>query len=512
MKLYKYISRFIFFISIGSMIAGCSKLENFGDTNVNPNGSSEVLTSGLLTSVESLLAGNGTTIQIAAATQPGLYCQYFAEPTYPGLSLYTQPQINSVAYYFGPLMDCQLIINKNTDPATSGLNSVTLGGANENQIAVAKILKSYIFWTITDRWGDMPYSEALKGVELLSPAYDPQEQIYKSILSDLKSSVDGFVSVKPTVTGDIIYSGNIGKWKRMANSLRMLVALRLSKKNANMGGFAAREFFDAANDPNGTIESNADNFTLFFPGGNYRNPWNTIGGSTDNGVAKTFTDVLSGLSDNRITMMASNTNGVPYGLTSAAPTTPAFSLILAPSAREDNSPLIVIGAASVWLAKAEAIELGWIQGDSKEAYEKGVRASFEQWGVIIPPPYLTTGPANFESGAGVSAIGGTTVAGSSASTPTKRARIALQQWIAYYPDGIQGWSNWRRTEGILPAPASGVPDLKPTVNAKNLSGKIVRRFVYGVSEYSLNGDKVKAAAAAIPGGDDQDSRVWWDRN
>ncbi|MBL0357234.1 MAG: SusD/RagB family nutrient-binding outer membrane lipoprotein [Chitinophagaceae bacterium] len=505
-KLHISFLKFAFVIMSGSLVTSCSKLEDFGDTNVNPNGSSQVLTSALISNVTASLGG------LAAQLQPGLYCQYFAEPTYPGSSLYTLPQINSSGTYSGSLMDCQLIINKNTDPATSGLNSVTSGGAAENQIAIAKIAKAYIYWTLTDRWGDLPYSEALKGVSVLNPKYDLQEDIYKGILADLKDAVYGFDDTKPTAKGDVIFSGDIAKWRKTANSLRMLIALRMSKKYPNPGAFAASQFADAVSDPYGHITSNADNFTLVYPGGNYRNPWNTAGASTDNGVAKTFTDALGGLNDTRLSVMASNSNGVAYGLTAAAPTTPAFALILAPSARQDNSPLVIVSAASVWLAKAEAIELGWIAGDSKVAYDNGVTASFAQWNVTLPSTYLTTSPANFDGGVGVASIGGSTVIGSNASTPNKLARIALQQWIAYYPDGLQGWSNWRKSEGVLAAPALGVPDIRPTVNAKSLSGKIVRRYVYGVSEYNLNGEKLSEAISNIPGGDDQDSRVWWDRN
>jgi hypothetical protein len=408
-------------------------------------------------------------------------------------------------------MDCQLIINKNTDPATSGLNSVTAGGANENQIAVANIIQSYIYWAVTDRWGDMPYSEALKGVAKLNPKYDSQEEIYKGILGQLKAAVDGFDDSKPTVTGDIIFSGNIAKWRKAANSLRMLISLRMSKRYPAVDGYAAEQFRQAMDDTYGHITANADNFTLAYPGGNYRNPWSTAGASTDNGVAKTFTDVLAGLSDNRITVMASNTNGVAYGLASAAPTNPAFALILSPAQRQESSPLVIVSAAQVWLAKAEASELGWIIIDSKEAYDNGVKASFEQWGLSIPSTYLTSGPANFNTGSGVASIGGPTVAGSSAATSSKMARIALQQWIACYPDGLQGWSTWRKSEGKGDG-GSAVPDLKPTVNSRNDGGQIVRRYVYGVSEYALNGDQLEIAIGNIPGGDDQDSRVWWDRN
>lgn len=506
MSINKYVMSLVV---AGTLLSSCDKLKDFGDTNNNPNGSSEVLTSALLTNVEASIGGFIAGAQIGL--RAGGYCQYFSESTYPGNSLYTLPQVNSTGTYSSILMDCQVIVNKNTDPTTAGTNYVTSGGAAENQIATANILKSYIYWVLTDTWGNLPYSEALQGVAIINPKYDAQEDIYKGILTTLAQAITTLDASKVAVKGDIIYNGDVTKWRKLANSLRMLVALRMSKRYPGASEFAAQQFAAAYSDANGHITANSDNFTLTYPGGNYRNPWSTQGASADNAVSKTFTDVLAGLGDNRISALASNSNGVPYGLIGAAPTVPAQARILAAGYRTEASPLVIVSAASVWLAKAEAIELGWITGDSKVAYETGVTRSFEQWGLTVPATYFTSGPANFNSGAGVSSIGGSTVIGTNATTTSKLARIALQQWIAYYPDGTQGWSNWRRSNYIVASPASGVPDLRPTVNYKNSSGQIVRRYVYGVSEYSLNFQKLTENIATMQGGDTQDTHVWWDK-
>jgi len=500
--------------SLALAVTGCDKFKDFGNTNVNPNGSSEVLTSALLTNVESYL---GTPIGIGAATTanpggapnlavsalgPGYYCQYFAEATYPGTSLYNLPQNNFAGTYSSILMDCQLIINKNTDDATKGLPTVLSGGSNRNQIAVAKILKSFIYWKITDAWGDIPYTEALKGTANLTPKYDAQEVVYKGILDELTAAIADFDDAGIPVKGDITtYGGSNAKWKKLANSLRMLVALRLSKRYPGAADYAAVQFKAAADHAAGHITDNADNWTLNYPGGNYRNPWFSAGASEDNAVAKTFTDVMTGLSDTRVNALASTGTGIPYGAPSAA--TAPGAKIFAASYRTETSPLVIINAASVLLAKAEAIERSWIAGDSKANYDAGVTASFAQWGISMPATYLTSGAANFTSGAGVASIGGANTPGANAATTTKLARIGLQQWIAYYPDGLSGWSNWRRV---------GVPDLRRTIYAASTSGLIVRRYVYGTVDYALNNTNLQVAIAAIPGGDDsQDAKVWWDR-
>ncbi len=483
-------------------VISCGKFKDFGDTNVNPNGSAEVLTSALITNVEANIAGPGTSLL------PGYYCQYYAEPTYPGSSLYNLPQINSTGTYSGSLMDCQVIINKNTDSKTAGLSSVASAGDNNNQIAVATILKSYLFWTVTDRWGDMPYSQALQGSTNLTPKYDAQEDIYKGLFADLKSARAKINPTGAKLKGDIIFDGDMSKWAKFANSLRMLMAIRLSKKVPSPSGYAALEFSSAFSDIRGHITANSENLSVSYPGGNYRNPWFSQGASADNGVAQTYTDALVGLGDSRISAHCSNSTGVPYGLNSAANAATNWARILAPALRTEASTLTIINAAQLWLAKAEALELGWITPNaptftSETCYNTGVTASFSQWGVTMSGSYLTTGPANFNSGSGVASIGGVTVPGSSATTASKMDRIALQKWIANYPDAVQGWSDWRRF---------GVPNLKPTIYAAGVSGnKIVSRYVYGTTEYALNNTQLQTAIGNLPGGDNQNSKVWWNR-
>lgn len=482
--------------------SGCKKLEDFGDTNVNPNVSTYAETYSLIASVESRLGSRTYAHNDAAAsTLTGFFCQYFAEPTYPGSSRYTVPQVNGSNYYSSVLYDIQQVIDRNNNPATAV--AAASSGSNASQLGIARILKAYIMWTITDCWGDMPYSEALKGLAIPNPKYDSQESIYKDLLKEVSEAVDQFDPAGVTVKGDLIYSGNVGKWQRFGNTLRMLMSLRLTKVYPNAGDYAAQQFSAAASHPAGFITSNSDNFQLAYPGNtlNFNNPWYGTGNSADLGVAQTFTDALIGFGDTRLSALASNSTGVPYGLNVAAPTNITFAKILAPQFKTTTGTFVFVSAASSLLAQAEAIQRGWITGDAKTAYNAGVTASFAQWGVTMPANYLTTGPANFDNGAGVASIGGATVAGSSAATPTALARINTQQWIAYYPIAIQGWSNWRRT---------GYPAIKPTIYPATSHTEIPRRLTYGTLDYSLNGAQVALAASAM-GGDDQDSRMWWDR-
>lgn len=497
----KNIAKFTTIVFLAALLittGGCKKLKDFGDTNISPNGVSEPILSALLTNAQLGLSGTLTT------QAPAMFCQYFAESTYPGISRYTGLQIDASGNYSGTLMDLQVIINKCSDP-TYAAKAVVFGDL-DNQIAIARLLQSYIFWTLTDRWGDLPYSEALSGAANLLPKYDTQEDIYKGMLAKIENAVTSFNPSGVKVSGDIIYAGDVSKWRKFGNSLRMLIAIRMSKRYPSAGGFAATEFNKSLSSPYGYISSNADNFSIDYPGGFFRNPFNALNISQDVAVALTFTDALNGMGDTRRSSMVSLANGCPYGLTGAAPVSTPYGRTFNGIFANEASRLVIVNTASVQLARAEAIERGWVSGlstaDAKLAYDAAVTSSFEQWGQTIPSAYLST-VADYNTGVGGGSIGGSSVAGSNTTTTTKLQRIALQQWIAFYPSGIQGWSNWRRT---------GIPDIKPTVFSNNPGGMIPRRYTYGLSDYTSNKVQVEIAVARIPGGvDSQDAKIWWDQ-
>ena len=129
----------ILFISVSLIMlnTGCNKLDDFGDTNVNPNGSSSVETGTLISTVESRL-GSRTfgTNDAAASTLEGFYCQYFSEPTYPGASKYAAQQVNATVYYSGILEDCHQIIMRNSNASTRP--AAATSGSNESQLAIQK--------------------------------------------------------------------------------------------------------------------------------------------------------------------------------------------------------------------------------------------------------------------------------------------------------------------------------------------------------------------------------------
>lgn len=483
---------------------GCAKIEDFGTINTRTDASSVPVTGYLLTNAEANIASLMT-----GGIRPSLYAQQFAETQYTDVSIYGVPQIDFGGTYAGFLEDVQKIIDLNLDPATKASAAVSSSGSNGNQLGIAKTLRAYIYWTITDRWGDIPYSQALKGAANLSPAYDKQQDIYKDLLKELKEVNTSF-DAGATATGDIFYAGNPVKWKKLANSLRMLIALRMSKADAAL---AQTEFALAYNDANGAITTNADNLVAPFDGATTltTNVWySALNGRKDYSFSLTLNDILTNMGDARRSAYATTGASFPYGLKRddavAFEGSVAGNVARLLNVKTQSTPVVIVPAAYVLLAMAEASERGWIGGSAQTFYESGVTASFAQWGISGAATYLAGGAANYVSGSGGgSNIGSSSygsIVGADALTSTPRMRIQLQRYLASYADGIQAWSEWRRT---------GVPNLKPTVYGTNTPKEIPRRYTYGVGEYAANPANVAAAVARLAGGDLMSSRMWWDK-
>jgi hypothetical protein len=462
-------------------LSSCDLFSDFGDINDNPSATTTPTPSALMANVQAGIGG------FAYITTPGYFCQYFAETQYSSASLYATPQADFTGTYSGSLFDLQNIINRDD---------------NKSMSAVATILQQYIFWTVTDRWGDIPYSEALQGADNARPKYDTQEEVYKGMIQKLKDANAMFDN--SLISGDLIYGGDVAAWKRTANSLRMLMALQLSNKYPAAGGYAATEFAAALNDPAGIITSNAQNFKVTYPGGNFPNPyWNIYNGRRDLGESNTMTELMKDLVDGRqsafggateeygipSTSVSSNI-GVPYGVARAeaeafTSANPTWARVLRGDLRQSAGTAFIVTAAQINLARAEAANLGWTQENISEVYRKGIELSFEQWGIAVP--------ANTYFNQASVALG---AAGSEAS----KKNIAIQRYIASYPDGLQGWNIWRKT---------GYPQLTPAKDATNASKQIPHRYLYGAGEYTSNKESVEEAVSRVATYD-QDTKLWWE--
>lgn len=478
-KLFNHITLYIASFTLVFLVSSCDPAE-FGDLNDNPNATTVPVTSALLTNAISAIGGP------AANTTAGSYAQYFSETQYPGVSLYAANVVAWDGVYAGALYDLQNIIDNNTNPETAPL--VAINGSNNNQIAVARILKAFRYMYLTDQYGDIPYGGALKGDA--QPVYDTQEAIYTDLFKELKEAAaqfDGGLAAK----GDILFGGNISKWKKFANSLRLILAVRLSDVKSDISKAEATAALAG-----GVIESNADNAQLNFPGGAFKNPWFALyDGRSDWAISDVVANTLKDFNDPRALAFGEpNKNNaivpVPYGIDrdpviAYTNANPDYSKILNPKFRTITAPQYLLTAAHVYLARAEAAQRGWTGDNATAMYNAGIKASWEQWGVFTQDVYDAY------------------IADAKVSLATDALKkIGIQRWLAFYPDGVQGWSEWRRT---------GFPDLKPTPSAISSSKQIPRRYVYPSTEANLNGKNFQAAVSKLSGGDSQDAKVWWDK-
>jgi hypothetical protein len=440
--------------------------------------------------------------------EPCLYVQYLMESQYTEGSRYATTNADWAGLYAGPLKDLDKITKVNTDPASASDASVTANGSNANQIATARILKAYLYALVSDRWGDVPYSKALNGEVNLTPVYDKQQELYIDLLKELKEAVaqyDNGAGIK----GDPIYNGSVNKWKRLGNSLRMILAMRIVKADATK---ARTEFVDAFNNAAGYIGTNADNFFFSYPDVlNFRTPWNALYDKRDDyGLSKYFVDYLISTNDLRLTVYAQrnrsgNYVGIPFGLDRNA--TIAFTGATDYSrmgeqvigrTKNGNTDInltyagkgYMITAAQMLSSVAEAASRGWITNSATTAYSDAIAASWDQWGITYTPTQLNT----YVNGTAV------TLAGQSATEVLKR--ISTQRWVILYPNGSEAWSEWRRT---------GYPVLTPAPQAVNASRQIPRRYGYPLNEPLANPTNYAAAVAGIGGIDGTDVRVWWDK-
>lgn len=490
MKYIKYKIIAIVFVLI-AFLGGCKKMGDFGSTNVSPNSAVIPLPSALLTDaiyrMSSALASSR-----AFQTNPTLYVQWLMQTQYPDEAQYATAQIDWATFYVNPLEDLRKIIQYNSDEKTQVYASNS--GSNANQLAIARIYKAYIFSIVTDLYGDIPYSEALVGST--TAVYDKQEDIYKDLINELTEAVAQFDG-GATVKGDIILNGSATKWKKFANSLRMILSLRLSKVYPGASDYAATEFKKALNDPAGYIDSNGDNVAYaYLSDDTFRSPWEALfDGRADYAPSQTFVDTLKLYNDPRISVFLTKDGdggytGIPYGLKRDDLLTwenanPNWSL-MGDDVTERTSPGYIITSAQVKFTRAEAAQIGWTSEVALDLYNQGISDSWEQWGVSDAAQYaayISDPKTSFES------------------RPLEQ--IATQKWISLYPNqNFEAWAEWRRT---------GFPTLVPAINAVNQSKQIPRRYQYPANEPTLNTTNYNAAVSRLSAGDTDNSRVWWDK-
>lgn len=240
---------------------------------------------------------------------------------------------------------------------------------------------------MTDRWGDIPYSQALKGKEAFSPVYDKQQDIYTNLFKELSEAVAQIKEGEAGVVGDVLLKGDMAAWKRFANTIRMVMALRLSKADPAKG---KTEF--AAAIAAGVITNNAQNILYKFVSGdpNNYNPWYnnySVSNRNDYAISTTMTGYMSPKNDPRLkvygeVLAGGVVKGLPYGRNAAVNIPAAYSRI-GNYFRDQGASMPIFTYAQVLFCRAEAAKIGYAGAPDEAAaetlYKDAIKASWQQY-------------------------------------------------------------------------------------------------------------------------------------
>lgn len=372
---------------------------------------------------------------------------------------------------------------------------------NENYEGIGLIWRAWAFSYLTDLYGDIPYSEAIKGKTegIYSPSYDAQENIYQGILDDLRRANQLLDPQGFPIEDDILYNNDVMKWKKMANSLRMRYLLRIS----NVDNISS-EMTQIVNDPQTypVFESIVDQAAMSYlpsaPNQWFAHP-GRIGSFRERRMSQTIEDRFDTLNDPRVREYFRPTaaflngewdkefNGFPNGLGEAEAMDwdggPAFQSELAEKYYDEpnSAQAIVMTYHELQFIKAEAALRGFIPGEHQVFYTNGVRAALEYYNIedtrineyMEQQNVILNGSDDLE-------------------------RILMQKWIGNYMVGIEGWNDWRRT---------GLPEFPPAISDDN-NNMVPVRYLYPQDEQVYNAEN-RQAAIQRQGPDNINTRIWW---
>ncbi|WP_273212652.1 SusD/RagB family nutrient-binding outer membrane lipoprotein [Runella zeae] len=477
-------------LSLALILTATSCTEKFDEMNVDPNNPTKISAQYLLPyalerSIDRYWGGR-TRFERLNLDGAMLWMQYLSRNIYSnegdnyGISPAMQNN-NWQAFFNDGLVNFQRIITESAPEGTA---------PNANYEGVALVMRSWMFSVITDLWGAIPYNDALKGTAgeaIYTPTYDSQEKIYEALLNDLKIANEKLSVSGPAISGDIVHNGNILRWKRFANSLRLRLANRQAAKKPNESRAIMNEILsDPTKYP--IITSNADNAVLrstsVLPS---NNEWHQVliqESRTDWNISSTLADKMNALGDTRITVYANPVGGKYVGHANGLPDAIATTYLATSSTvgsafTRIDAPSVLMTASEVNLILAEAALDGDITvGTAKGYFEAGITASFEQYGLTVPATYFAT-------------VGAVT-----------RAKVLEQKWLALYGVGIEAWTEYRRT-GLPEMPAKD-----PRAVFEN-DGVLPTRLPYPGSEYSLNKANLDKGIALNGGADNMKTKLWW---
>jgi len=397
--------------------------------------------------------------------------------------------------------------------------------ARSNLYNMARIWQVYAFMILTDEFGAIPYTEGAIGQTdlVFFPKYDQQQDIYPKLIQEF-AEASAALNVSGTIeSADVLYAGDIAKWKKFGYSLLLRAGMRLSK----IDGAKAQATVQAAF-AGGVILQNADN-AIMRHDANYTSPIGGMLNSTEAAnfyLVKAFVDTLKNNSDPRLSAIAIRYKGATSGpgqTVAVGTTTPADQIgmpmgydngtIIAKATADglasfydysqldrrrmakNSAPIFFVTAAQTQLLLAEARFRGWITaGTAAQYFADGISRHMDQ---------LTTYDA---ASAVAPAARDAYIAAHPLVAGREYEQINTQYWIASLLNGPEAFANFRR---------SGFPALTPNpygqpTNPDVPNGTFIRRLTYPTTELSVNTTNVNEAIGK-QGPDKLSTRVWWDK-
>lgn len=502
MKRY-WIKSIILLWILNLLAVGCT--EDFEEINTNPNAPEQLSNPGLL--LPALLRSAMNDHYTGSWRRGAIVADYLANQF---VSAFDWTPSDAEEYFlwsfYGHLRDLNTMMELATERDLKNYQGIIL------------VLKSYMFQSMTDIYGDIPYAEATqaKSNNINFPVYDTQESIYNGILADLEEANALLGTGDEPITGDILYQGDILKWKKFANSLQMRCLMRISDRrdpSADMNKIVS----DLAKYP--LFESHTDQAALQYLDelGNEFPRYRDTGYGGTTHASTTLVDILKGMDDPRLYVFAQPTPataggnnpeyaGVPNGIPNedlynggSANQSPPGQLWAPISWNEElASPnaaqSLMMTYSELQFILAEAAERGFISGDAEAYYLNGVSGQFDYYASRIPENYVFPTAADVQPDPAYYTQESVAYTG---SQEEKLEKIWLQKWLSLFNCGFEGWSEWRRT---------GVPEI---VAGPNSLGFVPVRHLYPLTEQNYNKQNYDAAVAR-QGADNTQTRVWWD--
>ncbi len=404
-------------------------------------------------------------------------------------------------------------------------------------VGIAKILKVEAMHRVSDVFGPIVYTHY--GESVTTSEYDSQQEAYYAFFADLDEAENLITNNMDDAyfkRFDLVYGNATSadventNWLKFANSLRLRLATHIAMADPVK---AQSEAEKALSSPYGLIENNAEAFIIH---GSKSHPLATICNAWDDiRMNASMESIMRGYNDPRINSYFSEVKegdvvtvpvvpGTLKGIRNGLPLLSNYPDEIAQKAAYVNfavlnkgvmtSDLQLMTTAEVWFLKAEAALRGWTgAGDAQVNYETGIATSFTQRGAGNADTYIadnTSTPMDYvdpvNPSNSINALSTITIAwDNAASNEVKLEKIITQKWIAMFPDGMEAWTEFRRT---------GYPKIFPVVSNQS-AGTIdtdiqIRRIPFAVSEYDTNSAAVQDAINMLGGPDTGGTRLWWD--